>query len=213
MLQLSPGGFLKAVVDDTSPVLGGHLDGGGFNISNVGTLTVTTLNFTTLNVSGSSDLNSSGGNNDTRIRGDGDAALIFADASADKGGIGTNAPWQKLHVMGLMVQERSGKRWHFGPSADGIRFALSETGVTDYFQIDSADTPTSFGIINCNVGINTASPSTRLDINSDRLRVRSSLTPASAGAGGLQGYISWDSGFIYVCVAANTWKRASLATW
>jgi len=37
MLQLIPGGGLKAVEDDTSPKLGGNLDGGGFNISNVGT--------------------------------------------------------------------------------------------------------------------------------------------------------------------------------
>lgn len=37
MLQLTPGGFLKEVVEDTTPVLGGNLDGGGHNISNVGT--------------------------------------------------------------------------------------------------------------------------------------------------------------------------------
>lgn len=38
MLQLIPGGFLKAVVEDTAPVLGGNLDADGNNISNVGTL-------------------------------------------------------------------------------------------------------------------------------------------------------------------------------
>lgn len=43
MLQLVPGGGLKEVVEDTSPVLGGHLDGGGFNISNVGTGTFAKL--------------------------------------------------------------------------------------------------------------------------------------------------------------------------
>lgn len=36
MLQLVPGGFLKAVEGDASPNLGGDLDGGGHNISNVG---------------------------------------------------------------------------------------------------------------------------------------------------------------------------------
>ena len=37
MLQLLTGGRLGAVVDDPAPVLGGDLDGGGHNISNVGT--------------------------------------------------------------------------------------------------------------------------------------------------------------------------------
>lgn len=37
MLQLIPGGFLKEIEEDSSPVLGANLDGGGHNISNVGT--------------------------------------------------------------------------------------------------------------------------------------------------------------------------------
>jgi hypothetical protein len=39
------------------------------------------------------------------------------------------------------------------------------------------------------------------------------ITPASAGAAGTAGTILWDSGFIYVCVSANTWKRVAIATW
>lgn len=38
-------------------------------------------------------------------------------------------------------------------------------------------------------------------------------TPASAAAAGTAGTITWDSGFIYVCVATNTWKRIAIATW
>lgn len=37
--------------------------------------------------------------------------------------------------------------------------------------------------------------------------------PASATANGTAGQIAYDSGFIYVCVAANTWVRAALSTW
>ena len=40
-----------------------------------------------------------------------------------------------------------------------------------------------------------------------------SSTPASAGATGVQGQIAWDSDYIYVCTATNTWKRTALATW
>jgi len=56
-------------------------------------------------------------------------------------------------------------------------------------------------------------PSQLLDINDDSLRVRTAKTPASATATGNAGQIAWDSSYIYVCVAANTWKRSALSTW
>ena len=40
-----------------------------------------------------------------------------------------------------------------------------------------------------------------------------SEAPASSSAAGNVGQIAWASGYIYVCVAANTWQRAALATW
>ncbi|QDP55561.1 MAG: hypothetical protein Unbinned273contig1001_52 [Prokaryotic dsDNA virus sp.] len=39
------------------------------------------------------------------------------------------------------------------------------------------------------------------------------VVPGSASATGTAGEIAWDSGYIYVCVAANTWKRAAISTW
>lgn len=38
-------------------------------------------------------------------------------------------------------------------------------------------------------------------------------TPASASATGTAGTITWDSSYIYVCTATNTWKRVAIATW
>jgi hypothetical protein len=38
-------------------------------------------------------------------------------------------------------------------------------------------------------------------------------TPASATSTGVTGTVVWDSSFIYVCVATDTWKRASISTW
>jgi len=38
-------------------------------------------------------------------------------------------------------------------------------------------------------------------------------TPASASATGTAGTIRWDASYIYVCTAANTWKRVAIATW
>jgi hypothetical protein len=37
--------------------------------------------------------------------------------------------------------------------------------------------------------------------------------PASASATGTTGDISFDSSYIYVCVATNTWKRTAISTW
>jgi hypothetical protein len=38
-------------------------------------------------------------------------------------------------------------------------------------------------------------------------------TPAEASATGTIGTIAWDTGFIYVCTATNTWERVAIATW
>ena len=38
-------------------------------------------------------------------------------------------------------------------------------------------------------------------------------TPASASASGTKGQVAWDSSYIYVCTATNTWKRVAISTW
>jgi hypothetical protein len=78
------------------------------------------------------------------------------------------------------------------------------------------------GAITCidasaNIGVNTSSPTISdgvgIDVNGKIMRLRTSKTPASAAATGNVGEICWDSGAIYVCVAANTWKKVAIATW
>jgi hypothetical protein len=46
-----------------------------------------------------------------------------------------------------------------------------------------------------------------------RLQVTSPAVPASAGATGTAGEIAWDTNYLYVCVATNTWKRVELTGW
>ena len=38
-------------------------------------------------------------------------------------------------------------------------------------------------------------------------------TPASAGATGTAGEITWDGSYIYVCTATDTWERVAIASW
>ena len=63
------------------------------------------------------------------------------------------------------------------------------------------------------IGANTTAPTAALDINSDKFRVRTAKTPASASDTGTTGDICWDASYIYICVGTNTWKRAAIATW
>lgn len=45
------------------------------------------------------------------------------------------------------------------------------------------------------------------------VRIAVADVPSSASDTGAAGTISWDTNYIYVCTASNTWKRAALATW
>jgi len=49
-------------------------------------------------------------------------------------------------------------------------------------------------------------------INS-QLASASSAAPASATAAGTAGDIAYDATHLYVCIATNTWVRATFATW
>ena len=88
-----------------------------------------------------------------------------------------------------------------------------------YFYANSSTAVVIQGTAGVNVELmanNSGTPqavvsSTGLAINGD-ISV-STKTPASAGAAGVAGTITWDSSYIYVCTATNTWKRAAIATW
>jgi len=75
------------------------------------------------------------------------------------------------------------------------------------------DTPFSINRNNGNVGIGNHDAQTKLDVDADSIRIRKSKTPASSSAPGHVGEMAWDNGYLYICVAPNTWKRASLTSW
>ena len=45
------------------------------------------------------------------------------------------------------------------------------------------------------------------------LSIDNEYVPTTTGSDGTAGQIVWDSSYIYVCVATNSWKRANLAAW
>lgn len=43
--------------------------------------------------------------------------------------------------------------------------------------------------------------------------IKGTTAPATANATGVAGEIRYDSSYVYICVATNTWKRSELSTW
>lgn len=157
-------------------------------------------------------------------------------------GTGTSSPAYGFHVsgstsatIGMAVTNTSTNSYAYAglklenSSANSGWLFLNSTGATGYAGAGSLNLYTGnaipIGICTNNtlrvfigsdgkVAIgNVTSPTALLDINSDILRLRTSKTPANAGASGNAGDHCWDSGYLYVCVAANTWKRVAIASW
>jgi len=84
----------------------------------------------------------------------------------------------------------------------GYQAGLNETNSNRlYISNSSTATPLIFG--------NFATPTVRIN---GKFEIPSQ-TPSSASDTGTAGQIAWDSDYIYVCVATNTWKRVGISTW
>lgn len=103
--------------------------------------------------------------------------------------------------LARLVETGGGHGWFEVDNSTGVAQAL--------FRADGGDNYLLTG----NFGLGISGPTAKLDINGDILRLRSSKTPATATATGNAGDIAWDSNYIYVCVATNTWKRTALSSW
>jgi len=62
------------------------------------------------------------------------------------------------------------------------------------------------------LAIGTGTLPTTIDTSSMNLLIQST-TPATSSSTGTAGWIAYDSNYVYVCVATNTWKRAAISTW
>lgn len=48
---------------------------------------------------------------------------------------------------------------------------------------------------------------------SSNVTIANTYVPTANTSVGTAGQIVWDSDYLYVCIAANTWKRANISTW
>ena len=188
---------IDSLVADTADINGGTIDG-----TAIGNTTPAAGNFTTLDATGTVELGSGQGNTVNvkasywNVRGGGDVPTFL------------NIDFPELSSGNSIIRffrftNTSGSKGIFLSRGDG-------TSTTDVFiGVDGQNSYFNSG----NFGIGTSSPSIKLDVNSDSIRVRTAKTPTSSGATGTQGEIAWDANYVYVCVATNTWKRAALSTW
>lgn len=96
-----------------------------------------------------------------------------------------------------------------GTNNFGIRSLLSAGSGKWNLFIDG--TANNYILGNCGFGTN--APTQPVDVSGSKIRIRTANTPASAADTGAVGEICWDANYVYVCVAANTWKRAAIGTW
>ncbi len=149
---------------------------------------------------------------------------LHIDSSGNVG-IGTASPGSTLDVYGEIRSSRDASQFLRLYSNSSGHYLVGNGGTNKSLFINShsvGTSPIAFQISGTskmvldssgNVGIGTTSPTAKCDINSDILRLRTSKTPASATATGNQGDIAWDSNYMYICVATNSWKRSALLAW
>ena len=150
-------------------------------------------------------------------------------------GIGTDSP-----TRNLTIGDGTESSWIKLAGVDGSYEvgASSITGPEKYFSIYDSEASghrlvvSEAGNVNrgCGVGIGTVAPQAKLHVTGGKILAPSgdfaeSLTisgqsvtqqvsaPASASSAGSPGQTSYDSSYFYVCVSADTWKRAALNTW
>lgn len=105
-----------------------------------------------ISLDGAVVVNDSGADKDFRVEGDGDANLIFADASTDRVGIGTNTPTVKLDVAG-------------DSSLNGA-VVINEAGADKDTRIEG-DTDVNLLFVDAStdrVGVGTNTPGSKLDV-------------------------------------------------
>lgn len=118
----------------------------------------------------------------------------------------SNGTVTQAHGLYLAIGQSGGTL----TTAYGIRISLTGTIGTAWGIHLSGDIQNYFS---GNLGLGSNPPTAKLDVNSDIIRLRTSKTPANASAAGNAGDICWDSNYIYICTATNTWKRSALSTW
>ena len=111
---------------------------------------------------------------------------------------------------------RRTQRWR---AAYGENMTLGQSVTIAYFAAGgglSFCTSSDLGVNDTSVPTNVRlaiSSAGIVQITGNQVQITTAQTPASAAAAGTIGTVCWDTSYIYVCTATNTWKRVAIATW
>ena len=115
----------------------------------------------------------------------------------------------KFHADGTTALTTSSNSCYIGTGTRGLNNSDSNSVVIGANAIGIGANKTVIGT--------SSTTETKLfgsvSLTGDTVNVATQKTPASATATGTKGDIVHDTNYIYVCTAANTWKRALLSTW
>lgn len=131
----------------------------------------------------------------------GNAALVVGSVALASGNAALGVGAASLPLAGGTMQGvivASGGT----PSAPGIRVGAGGIyGSGQYF----------FGVASSGLGKLAITPDF-VRVEGNNFQIQTAKTPSSSSDTGTPGQIAWDSNYIYVCIATNTWKRSDLNT-
>ena len=152
-----------------------------------------------------------------------DPTITFKESGTEKATIGVNSSDNILFENKTMNKHIVFKVNDQGTVKEGLRL---DGAVPEVVVNQTSDSLVDFRVESNNnthmlfvdgsedkVGIGTSQPDVKLDIDSDAIRIRNNNTPSSATDFGHKGEIRWDTNYLYICVATDTWKRVALSTW
>lgn len=123
--------------------------------------------------------------------------------------------WQTLNkaAVGLANVENTAISTWAG-STDLVTVGTITTGVWNAGAVTSSGPLMGTSLVLTGSGTSlVVSGSGTADIYGNLIRIRTSKTPLNHVAAGNAGEICWDSGYLYVAVGTNSWKRVALASW
>lgn len=93
-----------------------------------------------------------------------------------------------------------------------FRIGFTSNNSTGRFQVgDYSTTPTNY--LDLVQSTNTFTMAATTINATGKFHITNTQTPASASDTCTTGQVTWDSSYVYVCTATNTWKRAAITTW
>lgn len=149
------------------------------------------------------------------------AAILYDTGNIKCAGIGlgtSGEPGQKLHMVdGNFLFDGTGEIAMLFKRATTVGTQINPIFAVGRIADDGTGMPVLRTLYNDDVITETLlyqlSSNGNPDYTGNKIRLRTTYTPASAAATGNAGEFTWDTSYIYVCTATDTWKRAAISTW